>query len=369
MIQILTSRYPNGSDLYAHAFVQTRAKLFARKGLAVKVFVPSAVKSTDFDAGVTVVRAPVNQIIQELDVHEPVYLHLLNLQFIGPVRTLPLYKFIFKNCSNLTIYFHGSEVQSYSPYLFDFTWSLREIAKLLYKNIMYMPVMRWIFKARKKNIKAIAPSNWMWNEAAENLNLEIEPRNIIPNSIERQFFDKFYENCERSDTDIIMVRPLTSRKYAVDIGLLIFSKLPEDYKLTIYGKGKLKSELTRLAVTLKVADRVTFIDNFIEPNVMPQIFSKFRFALMPSRMDAQGVTMCQMAASGCFVITTDSTAIPEFITPEYGICLTDRDLENFDVVLNRIISGASSSLRSKSRLLAMCSEHETISKELKVLLS
>lgn len=369
IIQIFTSRYPSSDNLYEHAFVQTRARLFSKRGFQVKVFVPSAKKSSKLDGGVTVIRAPANQIIQEMDVNEPVYLHLLNLQFIGPTRTLSLYKFIFKNCNNLTIYFHGSEVQSYSPYLFDFSWSFREVGKFMYKNFLYMPVLRQIFKSRKNEIKAIAPSNWMWHEAEKQLNLKLRPRNIVPNSIENVFFEQFDANAERRDTEIIMVRPLTSKKYAVDIGLLIFSKLPEDYKLTIYGKGILKSELLNLADTLKISDRITFIDHFIEPKAMPQLFAKFRFALMPTRMDAQGVTMCQMAAAGCFVITTQSTAIPEFITADYGICLTDQDIQNFDRPLEAIVSAPNSSLRSKSSLLSICSEDETISKELQTLLS
>ena len=369
MIQILTSRYPDKSNLYAHTFVQTRAQLFARSGIPVKVFIPSALKSTDFKGGVTIVRAPTNQILQEINVCEPVYLQLLNLKFFGSEGTLPLYKFIFKHCENVTIYFHGSEVQSYVPYLFDFTWSFREIGKLLYKNFLYMPVMRYIFRSRENSIKAIAPSNWMWNEAEKQLNLKIKPRHIIPNSIENVFFEQFDKNADRRDKEIIMVRPLTSRKYAVDIGLQIFSKLPKDYKLTIYGSGNLKGELLNLADTLKVSDRITFIDHFIEPKAMPQLFAKFRFALMPTRMDAQGVTMCQMAAAGCFVITTQSTAIPEFITPDYGICLTNQDIQNFDRALEAIVSAPNSSLRSKSSLLSICSEDETISKELQILLA
>jgi len=40
--------------------------------------------------------------------------------------------------------------------------------------------------------------------------------------------------------------------------------------------------------------------------------------LCPTRQDAQGVSMCEAMASGLVPITSDNTAIPEFVSDEEG---------------------------------------------------
>ena len=53
---------------------------------------------------------------------------------------------------------------------------------------------------------------------------------------------------------------------------------------------------------------------------MPQHFSKYGVSMSTTRMDAQGVSMCEAISSGLLTVSNDNTAIPEFISDmETGI--------------------------------------------------
>ena len=54
-------------------------------------------------------------------------------------------------------------------------------------------------------------------------------------------------------------------------------------------------------------------NEFIDRSILNTFFSQFGVFLSPTRMDAQGVSMCEAMASGLLTVSNDNTAIPEFI--------------------------------------------------------
>src|SRR5690606_979063 len=112
---------------------------------------------------------------------------------------------------------------------------------------------------------------------------------------------------------VLTLRPLSSKKYAVDIAIDTFKFLPEKFTLDIYGKGQLQNQYQKRIDDAKLTDRITIKNEFIERSDMNGFFSRYGVFLSPTRMDAQGVTMCEAMASGLLVASNNNTAIPEFV--------------------------------------------------------
>ncbi len=62
--------------------------------------------------------------------------------------------------------------------------------------------------------------------------------------------------------------------------------------------------------------------------------SNYGVFLSPTRMDAQGVMMCEVMASGLLTISSDNTAIPEFIVDEQnGILIDNVNYSNCEKII------------------------------------
>ncbi|TOA40349.1 glycosyltransferase, partial [Vibrio parahaemolyticus] len=69
-------------------------------------------------------------------------------------------------------------------------------------------------------------------------------------------------------------------------------------KIHIYGKG-------RYFNYNEAPENLTVFNEFIKQEDIPSVLNKYRAALMPTRCDAQGVMVCEIATFGMPVLTTD----------------------------------------------------------------
>jgi glycosyltransferase involved in cell wall biosynthesis len=112
-----------------------------------------------------------------------------------------------------------------------------------------------------------------------------------------------------------LIRSFDSKKYANDIAvdaiLLLKDKdFFKDLSFTLYGKGKYFQPLTG---QIKHLPNVALHNYFLENKDIPNIHAQHGIFLCPTRQDAQGVSMCEAMSSGLVPISSDNTAIPEFI--------------------------------------------------------
>ena len=119
---------------------------------------------------------------------------------------------------------------------------------------------------------------------------------------------------------MLSIRPYNSHKYANDITVKTILKLSEkkcfeNFNFTLIGDGKYFDEITN---KVKFFDNVKIIKGFIPNEEIPSIHRKNGILLIPTRQDAQGVSMCEAMSSGLVPITSNNTAIPEFITHNYN---------------------------------------------------
>tara|TARA_B100000902_G_scaffold195038_1_gene186363 strand:+ start:4763 stop:5893 length:1131 start_codon:yes stop_codon:yes gene_type:complete len=319
-IAIITSRYPSLDNPYNHMFVHMRSKEFVRKGEKVEVFVPSRATHEYVFEGISVKHMPSKDMIQYLSNYDVLYLHLLHIYPFMQQDGWPIYKSIMKNKFPCVMYVHGSEVQKYSARPFDANNSILGILRRIKKDFLLVYFMRKFANFHKvnKSLFFLFPSLWMKKEMEKNLEVEVSNFELIPNGIETNLFT--FSNLVSKRFKLISLRPLSSMKYAVDIAIETVRLLPKEYTLDIFGKGKYEKVFQELINKYSLEDRITIHNTFINKHDMPEHFSGYGVSLSTTRMDAQGVSMCEAMSSGLLTVSNNNTAIPEFISDmETGI--------------------------------------------------
>lgn len=319
-LAIISSRYPSEQNFYAHTFVHARSRFFKAKGAEVSVYVPASKPCHYVYQGVDVYHLDARDIAKKLSQYDLVYFHLLNIYPQPWLSGAAIYKEVVKHRIPSAFYIHGSEVQKYFSRRFDSKLSFFEAAKLLYKDFFHIPIMKkYVNSLMGLNCVFITPSKWMEQETIEQLGLSPQKFNahIIPNGINTQLFKPL---SSVDNKKILCIRPLSSNKYAVDIAIKTMVNLPE-FTMDIYGQGPKKDEYQTLINSLGLNKRVSLKSEFIQHDEMPRVMHKYSYFMSPTRMDAQGVTMCEALSAGRIVISSDNTAIPEFIEDGVnGIC-------------------------------------------------
>tara|TARA_B100002051_G_C16710435_1_gene626322 strand:- start:740 stop:1801 length:1062 start_codon:yes stop_codon:yes gene_type:complete len=307
---------------------------FLKQGVEVEVYVPTDTNSSYIHEGVQVYKMPSKSIAELLKEKEIVYLHLLNIYPFSKTDGWHIYKRILSENIPFAMYVHGSEVQKFTARMFDFNYNLDTFLKWIKKDILVIPKMNKFVRETKErdNCKYIFPSIWMKKELENNLRLELEAFKVIPNGIDTDLF-KFNDSYENR-YKLLTLRPLSSKKYAVDIAIETMKYLPDEFMLDIYGKGHLQPKYQKQIVEAGLAKRVAIKNQFIDRSEMNEFFSTYGIFLSPTRMDAQGVTMCEAMASGLLVASNNNTAIPEFIQDQENGILSNNPEELAQKIIN-----------------------------------
>lgn len=320
-IIVLDQDYPSENNLYGDVFVHTRVKEYVKFAEVLIVSFFRDIEDYEYE-GITVRHAPVVDDIFNL-YHEflpdIIFIHFYHKQLFSFVSTVKTPVFIWV---------HGYEALGWYRRLFNYsTYSLvRNIHNIALPNIKQMLGFRKLVKLSNetRRIHFIFVSNWMKRVAQTDSLTSIKNHSIIPNPINTELF-KYVQKDKEDRKRILLIRSFNSRKYATDIAIdaiLILSKRSffQELHFGIYGKGKYFKSLTN---PLRRFNNIDLFENFIPNNEIPAIHKKFGIFLCPTRQDAQGVSMCEAMSSGLVPISSNNTAIPEFIKHgETGI-LTD----------------------------------------------
>lgn len=312
-IAILTSRYPSQEQPYNHMFVHTRARNL-QKNCSVTVFVPSNQSENYVYEGITVVKTSNKKIIDLAADADLLYLHLLNIYPFSKESGLPIYQYIIKKNLPHAIYIHGSEVQKYGQYGFDFDFSIRQITKFFFKDFFVIPHMRLFFKKtnKRRNNLVLFPSKWMKSTAEKSLNIKFDNYRIIPNGIDTDFFD-LRQELAINPRRMVSIRSFSSEVYDIKKTIELMSLLPDDYTLDIYGEGKLILKYKKLIVKMNLKKRVKIIPKFLDHENMKKTFRSYDLFISTTRFDSQGVTMLEAVSSGLLLVTINNSSREEFI--------------------------------------------------------
>lgn len=364
-VLVLTQQYPSDNDLYKNMFVHNRIKKYMSESSDIdfNVFVLNG-KKRDYTYDSVNVNSgnerELSQIIVKND-FDRIVIHFLTFRMV-PV--------LLKYAQDIKkiVWVHGYEAISWRRRVFNNTSPL--FLKYVFGNKIQIHFFKK-FVNKCRNTTFVFVSNWMKNVSEEDLNVKFKNFEIIPNGVDTSFYTK-----ERDKSglrrNILSIRPFGSRKYATDViakSILQFSKQKDFYKynFTIIGKGKYFDKDTS---DIKKFDNVKLINGFLNADEIKSFHNKNGIFLCPTRQDAQGVSMCEAMSSGLVPITSNNTAIPEFVNDKDSGFLTERTddiikgiecVGEDEILFEKMSNAARSSIEEK------CNLNDIANLELKVI--
>jgi glycosyltransferase involved in cell wall biosynthesis len=353
---VLVQNYPSVADLYQQMYVHIRLKEFVKHGHEISV-ISFATKNDYTFEGISVFT---EKNIKDISVFDVIILHAPNLR--NHLR------FISKNylsIKKLVFVIHGHEVlekSKYYPKPYKFLRGKFFIFKLLL-NFFYDKFKLFIFQKmilkllKDKKLKIIFVSQWMQDVFFENIKIPKESIKansiIIHNPVGKNFLEKNYTlNPNKIKADFITIRPFDNSKYAIDLVLEIARQNTEN-TFHIFGKGNFFKFYNKPA-------NVLVFDKFIANDEIPEILCDYKCAIMLTRLDSQGVMMCEMAEFGMPLVVSEIPVCREML----------KEFDNVDFVDNKnIVFDAPNFLKSikidNSTKLRKFDPKDTIEKEIK----
>lgn len=371
---IITNKYPSNDNLYANGFIHMRVKNYIERGHNVEVFVINqnveGITKYNYD-NVKVSLGNNYELTKHLNGEieiDRILIHFINRNIIKCI-----YDTDFKY--KIIIWIHLFEAIGWYRRLFTLK-EVKNIVRYILINIRHiLNFRRFIKKSKNKSVKYIFVSNWIKKIAQIDLLTKIEPSYVIHNVIDTEIF-KYEKKDINQRKNILIIRPFTSKKYANDLAIdaLLYIKkvrpeIFEDLNISIYGEGRYFDELTKPLMNIK---NVELNNKFLNHIEIYEQHKKNGIFLCPTRQDSQGVSMCEAMSSGLVVVTSDNTAIPEFVENNSSgvLCNDYKEIANAMIEIyenpqkfERISKNAAISIRSK------CSQNIVIEQELEVILS
>ncbi len=315
-LAILTHGYPSKYEPYNYTFVHARVRKYIGEGHKVRIFWSTkervGIEYSYENVNVFVHYNP-NKIIEKIKEFGPDALlahapTTLEFKIMEKLYEIPKIHWI-----------HGFEVIPFYKDVFpvSFFESPRDfILHLIFygsANAHQINTYRKYIRYNKDYFVFV--SNWMKRMAEYGLkqHFDREQYEIIPNPVDPEIFP-FNKKFEDQRFDIVTLRWLNGRKYAVDIALKSLKYLDSRFSYTLYGVGKYSSNIKNLVkkISNQAKCKITFIEKLFHQSELKNVYKNYGIALYPTRMDAQGVSMCEASASGLPVITSNVTAVPEF---------------------------------------------------------
>ncbi|WP_448863443.1 glycosyltransferase family 4 protein [Clostridium sp.] len=297
-VLVCVQDYPNNDGGVKLMYVHTRNLQYVNNKVDVTVLNFSCSNEYIYE-GIKVI--PYSYYLSNKDTYDIAIVHAANLR--------NHYRFLKKHGEDFPrfiFFFHGHEVLSinhdYSkPFAFKRKNFMRNTAQDAYDKYKF-----WVWRRYyKKNIYKsdyIFVSNWMKEKFFSNLKLSEslfgDRLHITYNNVGLTFEKNRYDDSIEKKYDFITIRAnLDDSKYGVDIVNRLALYTPTA-KFLVIGKGELFNHI-------KKAQNLSWINKTLNHADMLSVLNSAKYALMPTRTDAQGLMMCEMAAFGIPVITSN----------------------------------------------------------------
>lgn len=374
---LICNDYPSRNDIYKNGFIHRRVKSYQKNDIVVVVFCVNnkftSLKHENYD-GVNVVRG--NQTEYQKFLKDNDFQAYL-IHFISKNKYEPIVE--TKDNPRIIIWIHGAEAETWHRRWFDFITSKKKLNEAVFYATSYYPerlkFLNSIYTQTKYDITFIYVSKWFKENVAD-VDAKAAPKNyrIIPNVIDDSLF-RYEEKQANQRMKILSIRPFTGRKYANDLtvdSILELSKRPffNELEFSIYGDGAYFDEILE---PIKKFKNVSFHKRFLTQVEISKIHKKFGVFVCPTRWDSQGVSMCEAMSSGLVPISSNNTAIPEFVKhnssgllshPGSGESIANQieRLYKDEILFKKLSYNAAQSIRE------LAGESVVISKELDVIL-
>lgn len=352
---VLVQAYPSVAKPYNQAYVHARVLHYLKQGWEVDVLSFDCQKEYLFE-GVQVL--PERTLHKQSKPYGVWVSHAPNLR--NHLRLILKWQ---SHWQRLVWVIHGHEVllkQRYYPppypWLSQPSW-LQKFADRCYDKMKVQILALFLnHYLPKQAIQLIFVSRWM-KEAFENCVPLSQPLretafSIIANPAHPVFFSTNWSEPEHPKADFVTLRPLDEAKYAVDQVYQLAQYHPH-LQFHLYGRGHFFEHHPPLP-------NLHWFDQYCVQTEIPALLQHYRAALMPTRLDAQGVMVCEMATLGIPVITSDLPICREMLAefPRSGFL---SEAEKTD--LHRFLK---SPLNPRGNYLRFSPE-QTVAKEIQVI--
>jgi len=364
---ILDENYPHLDNLMGDVFVHVRAKEYAKRH-RVKVF--------------SFFHEPREFVYEGIDVEmfndqeklaEAVKAFSPDKVLIHFYQSWMLEQIIKKITIPVIIWVHGYEALGWYRRLFNYTWYspvlLNYIKKNTYQQFQFRKMIR--YANRTGQIQFVFVSDWMRRITEWDTLSKIKQKTIIANPIDTDLFTYQQKNPELRKR-ILLLRSFGSNKYANDISAKAIQLLSEksffpELQFTLIGQGQFFKKITD---PLKKFKNVELQERAVRQIMIPELHAQNGIFLCPTRQDAQGVSMCEAMSSGLVPVTSNNTAIPEFVTDMETGFVTNNAREVADAI-ERMYHHPELfqklSQQTAASVKQICSLHTIVTKELNVI--
>lgn len=297
-ILIAVADYPDNHGKVTLMYVHTRNVYYKKAGIDVTVLNFAAKEDYAYDGVDIITLNSFKKCKKSFDI---LLCHAAN------IRNHYLFLKKYGNCfKNFIFFYHGHEVlkcnKVYSrPYSYVRKNILNDIKQDLYDDFKLFVWRRYLPKIAYKSYFVFV-SNWMkdeffkWTKIKEK---SLEGRTSITYNSIGELFEKnaFDQNCKKEFDFVTIRNNMDGSKYSIDIVNRIAFNTPNK-KFLVVGKGEFFKHYDK-------APNIKWLDTTMNHQDIIAALQKCRYALMPTRTDAQGLMMCEMAAFGIPVITSD----------------------------------------------------------------
>ncbi|MDF1562240.1 MAG: glycosyltransferase family 4 protein [Deltaproteobacteria bacterium] len=358
-IALISPGYPSEEKPYNYAFVHARARLYGDRGQEVGAFAlgEDATYTLDGIPVSTGRRATLQRALR--DFHpEVLALHAPNF------RTIPVARSIDRP---MVSWIHGHEAMI-SLRSVSFGRTRRERAmkwvKLVPRLSLQLGTVRRFLPTQHR---VVFVSRWMQEVAERHTLRRYSNAEVIPNPVDTDLFAYRLDAARR--TRGVTTRSLNSTKYGIDLAIRAFAGL-EEASLDIYGQGAMAAEFQ--ALLRSTGANASLITRGHPHREMPELFSRYGFFVAPSRVEAQGVAMCEAMACGLPVVATRVGGIPEFVDDGVeGFLVQPESPEAIAAGVRKLVSDPARYLEmsraARLRMERQCSQEVVATRELGLL--
>ncbi|TYS76411.1 glycosyltransferase family 4 protein [Rossellomorea aquimaris] len=294
----MSEDYPSSNNKYAMSYVHSR-NLIYKKHFNVSVLSFKSKVNYSYE-GINVMS--LNGFERSKKNYNILISHAPNIK--NHVKFIYKYSKLFRK---IIFVIHGHEVlplNNYYPrnYKYNRSYS-KKIIRTIYDKYKIRTLSNLFNKLFEQNkVKFFFVSSWMKEHFLKNIETSLDKvdnnSEIIFNAANEAFINNKYEFDEDSYlADYISIRPLDQPKYGIDL-IVKFAESHPDNTFHIYGEGSYFDYHT-------IPNNVKLIKKFIEQKDIPSLLNKYKCALMPTRLDSQGVMVCEIATYGMPCITSD----------------------------------------------------------------
>lgn len=323
-ILVLVEDYPDNNGKVTLTYVHTRNKYYMKHGFDVTVLNFRATGDYMIE-GIPVIT--LDSYCHQKRMFDVLVCHAANIR--NHYRFLKKFgddfpKFIF--------FFHGHEVlkinKTYSkPYPYVRRSKLKLWLQDRYDDFKLAVWRRYYPKVQEKS-RYVFVSKWMLDEFLKwtriPYDLIKDKCEITYNCIGKAFEDAVYDPTLPKEYDFITIRSfLDGSKYCIDVVNELAKNNPK-MKFLVVGKGAFFDHYQK-------ADNLIWMNQTMNHTQIIEYLQKSRCALMPTRTDAQGLMMCEMASIGIPLITSDIPVCHEVFDEFENVAFISNDTPKADL--------------------------------------